>query len=75
MNTDLKITSSSTSRRVEIQSGNNEKSSSNKGSAHDLRLTLGKIRSKQPSIDEHGDPTINDQESTMKNNNENKQQR
>jgi hypothetical protein len=74
--TDLKITSSSTCRKVEIQSGNIDKTGS-KESSSDLRLTLGKIRTKQQTNDEYGtnggEPTINDLESTLKNN-DNKQQ-
>jgi len=73
--TDLKVTSSSTFRKVEIQSGNIDKTTS-KGSSNDLRLTLSKNRTKQQNNDDYGtngDPTINDDEQ-MKSNNDNKQQ-
>ena len=49
---DLKITSSSTCRKVEIQSGNAEKTSTNKDLPNDLRLTLVKNRAKQSNPDE-----------------------
>ncbi len=74
--TDLKVTSSSTFRKVEIQSGHMDKTTS-KGSAHDLRLTLSKNRTKQPNNDDHesnGSQPISDDEQ-LKSNNENKQQR
>jgi hypothetical protein len=74
--TDLKITSSSTCRKVEIQSGNIDKSGSKEPTGGDLRLTLGK-RTKQHNNDQHGangEPTIDDLEPTL-NNNDNKQQR
>lgn len=48
-----------------------------KGSAHDLRLTLSKNRTKQPNNDDHesnGSQPISDDEQ-IKSNNENKQQR
>lgn len=54
--TELKVTSSSTSRKVEIQSGNPDPSSITKSSAQDLRLTLSKNRPKYSSNDD--DETI-----------------
>ena len=50
--TDLKVTSSNSCRKVEFQSGNIDKPITSKGSSHDLRLTLSKNRTKQPTIDE-----------------------
>jgi hypothetical protein len=73
--TDLKITSSSTFRKVEIQT--DKTTTANKGSSDDLRLTIGKIRTKQQNSDEYSandEPTINDLELPIKNN-DNKQQR
>jgi hypothetical protein len=81
MGTDLKVTSSNSIRKVEIQSGNIDKTIS-KGSSHDLRLTLSKNRPKQQQSnnDEHGtngNQITNDDEQILKikSNNENKQQR
>jgi len=81
MGTDLKVTSSNSIRKVEIQSGNIDKTIS-KGSSHDLRLTLSKNRPKQQQLnnDEHGtngNQITNDDEQILKikSNNENKQQR
>ncbi len=79
--TDLKVTSSNSFRKVEIQSGNIDKTTS-KGSSHDLRLTLSKNRPKQPNNDDHDtndNQLINDDDDEQivksKSNNENKHQR
>jgi len=79
--TDLKVTSSNSFRKVEIQSGNIDKTTS-KGSSHDLRLTLSKNRPKQPNNDDHDtndNQLINDDDDEQivksKSNNENKNQR
>jgi hypothetical protein len=78
--TDLKVTSSNSFRKVEIQSGIIDKTTT-KGSSHDLRLTLSKNRTtKQSNNDDHQineNQTINDDEQTIKikSNDDNKQQR
>ncbi|CAF3375663.1 unnamed protein product [Rotaria socialis] len=53
--TDLKVTSSNSCRKVEFQSGSIDKATASKGSSHDLRLTLSKNRTKhQSSHDDNG---------------------
>lgn len=76
---DLKITSSSTFRKVEIQGGMSEKSNSSRDLPNDLRLTLGKNRTRQSNNDDqHQTSDItepNTEQQSMLNMNENKQQR
>lgn len=55
--TELKVTSSSTSRKVEIQTGNHE-STGTKSAAQDLRLTLSKNRSKYSSNDDNDQAAV-----------------
>ena len=79
MGADLKITSSSTCRKVEIQGGNAEKTNTNKDLPNDLRLTLVKNRAKQSNTDEqhqnnNGNERIDEQQPTS-NINEDKQPR
>jgi len=80
ISTDLKVTSSNSIRKVEIQSGNIDKTIS-KGSSHDLRLTLSKNRPKQQLNNDdqetNGNQITNDDEQILKikSNNETKQQR
>ncbi|CAF1216488.1 unnamed protein product [Rotaria magnacalcarata] len=55
VDTDLKVTSSNSCRKVEFQSGSIDKATTSKGSSHDLRLTLCKNRTKhQSSRDDNG---------------------
>jgi hypothetical protein len=51
--TDLKVTSSNSFRKVEFQSGHMDKTGNHKGPSHDLRLTLRKNRSRQGDNDDH----------------------
>jgi hypothetical protein len=64
--TDLKVTSSNSYRKVEIHSASTDKTAAvattSKGSSHDLRLTLSKNRTKQQSNDDDDDGgTIGDE--------------
>ncbi|CAF4682765.1 unnamed protein product, partial [Rotaria sp. Silwood1] len=72
VDTDLKVTSSNSCRKVEFQSGHIDKTSASKGSSHDLRLTLSKNRSKtNNNYDDNGtngNQLNNDDESTITNN-------
>ena len=55
VDTDLKVTSSNSCRKVEFQSGNIDKTVTSKGSSHDLRLTLSKNRTKHLNNDDDDD--------------------
>lgn len=72
----MKITSSSTCRKVEIQGGMIDKP---RELPNDLRLTLGKNRARQSNNDEQHQTSdvneANDEQQPMLNLNENKQQR
>lgn len=60
VDTDLKVTSSNSCRKVEFQSGNIDKSITSKESPQDLRFTLSKNRTKYQNNNENGS-TIDDQ--------------
>ncbi|CAF2392721.1 unnamed protein product [Rotaria sp. Silwood2] len=72
MDTDLKVTSSNSCRKVEFQSGSIDKTSTSKGSSHDLRLTLGRKRTEHNKNhndnDTNGNQLNNDDESSISNN-------
>ncbi|CAF0908358.1 unnamed protein product [Rotaria sordida] len=69
---DIKVTSSNSCRKVEFQSGPIDKTSTNKGSSHDLRLTLSKNRTKHNNDHDdngtNGSQITNDDDSTITNN-------